>query len=71
MCGEHNISTLILANYYMVWYSAILIRLLQIPIHGLTQNLGFSIPFQIYIYDVHSISSSLFFCSPNVMCVYK
>ena len=38
-------------NGYILWYSVTFIWLRWIPIHQITSNLGFSIPFHLYIHD--------------------
>ena len=43
--------SLIWPNGYILWYSVIFIWLRRMPIYKITSNLGFSIPFHLYIHD--------------------
>ena len=49
--GEH-IHTPIYGNCYISWFSVTFFWLKQIPIHQLTPNLCFNIPFHLYIHDL-------------------
>ena len=46
---------------YILWYSVTFIWLRRIPIHQITSNLGFSIPFHLYIHnhDLEKASGTL------------
>ena len=48
-------------NGYILWYSVTFIWLSRIPFHQMTSNLGFSIPFHLYIHnhDLEEASGTL------------
>ena len=56
-CWTFMYVPLIWPDGYILWYSVTFIWLRQIPIHQMTSNLGFSIPFHLYIHD-HDLEAS-------------
>ena len=60
-CGAFMYVPLIWPNEYILWYSVTFIWLRWIPIHQITSNLGFSIPFHLYIHnhDLEEASGTL------------
>ena len=60
-CWAFMYLPLIWPNGYILWYSVTFIWLRRIPIHQMISNLGFSIPFHLYIhkYDLEQASGTL------------
>ena len=50
-CGAFMYVPLKWPNGYVLWYSVTFIRLRRIPINQITSNLGFIIPFNLYIHE--------------------
>ena len=69
-CGAFMYVPPIWPNGYILWYSVTFIWFRWIPIHQITSNLGFSIPFHLYIHDHDLEQASGTLTCGAFMCIH-